>query len=169
MLDGFSRSQLRVVTRGTTQCLCPSRSCLLRFLVRRLDFYASRANQDWRQLFEAPGLERSKFCGLLRLVLLHVAKNVVQIAHSLEGVRTLEPCASTISAQMCTEMWMAAWDETGDEKSVTTTAFSKSGERALNCSRAWKNPNEFGGLSAKPARPFKSPSLPYRFVPCDTD
>ena len=42
------------------------------------------------------------------------------------------PCASTISPQMWTEMWTAATDETGDEKSATTTECSKSGKRDLN-------------------------------------
>jgi hypothetical protein len=32
----------------------------------------------------------------------------------------------------------------------------------LNCRKAWKYSNEFGGLSAKSARPFKS--LPFHAV-----
>jgi hypothetical protein len=45
----------------------------------------------------------------------------------------------------------------------------KSGKRDLNCRKAWKYPNEFDGLSAKAARPFKSRSFSCRFVPARTD
>ena len=55
------------------------------------------------------------------------------------------------------------------KKPRLTDALRGAGKRDLNSRKTWKNPNEFGGLFAKPARPFKSLSLSFRFVPLRTD
>jgi Phage integrase family len=53
-------------------------------------------------------------------------------------------------------------------KNVTTTEFSRSGKWDLNCRKAWKYPNEYDGLSAKPPRRFKSSSLACHLIPLQT-